>query len=139
MLTFPFRERTINYDAIDEYARILKQNNIKGVLLNGPIGEGTALTTEERKRIVERWLKQTQKLQLTCMAQIGGACIADVFEMAKHAEEHGVDAVVVLPDLFFKPICEEDLVQYLKSVAQHCPTRPLLYCHIPMHTGVQRK
>jgi len=130
------RKHTINYDAIEKYAQNLNQNNIKAIMLNGPIGEGTELTMEERKKILEKWLKQCRKLQMMCIVNIGGTSIPEVFELAEHAEKQGVDAVVVLPDLFFKPICEEDLVLYMKNIAQHCPTRPLLYSHIPIMTGV---
>jgi len=105
-------------------------------LVNSTIGEGTTLRFEERKRIVEEWFKTCRKYQLYCIAQIGGACVADVYDLAEHAEKLGVDAVLVLPELFYKPMCEEDLVNYLKDVAQYCPTRALLYYHYPMYTKV---
>jgi len=130
------KKRTINYDIIEKYAQYLKQKGVTAVLVNSTVGEGTTLRVEERKRIVEEWFKATRKHQLLCVVQIGGTSIADVYELAEHAEKLGVDAVITLPDLFFKPSCEEDLVHYLKDVAQYCPTRPLLYCHIPMYTKV---
>jgi len=132
------KKRTINYDIIDKYAQYLKQKSVTAILVNSTIGEGTTLRVEERKRIVEEWFKATRKHQLLCVVQIGGASVADVYDMAEHSEKLGVDAVIVLPDLLFKPSCEEDLVHYLKDVAQYCPTRPLLYCHIPLVTKVWR-
>lgn len=133
-----FRKRNINYDIIDKYALLLKQKGVTAILVNSTTGEGTTLRVEERKRIVEEWFKACRKHQLYCIVQIGGTSVADVYYLAEHAEKLGVDAVVVLPDLFYKPICEEDLVHYLKDVAQYCPTRALLYCHIPMYTKVYR-
>lgn len=132
------KKRTINYDIIDKYAQYLKQKNITAVLVNSITGEGTTLRVEERKRITEEWVKAARKHQLVCVVQIGGASIADVYDLAEHAEKTGVDAVIALPDLLFKPSCEEDLVHYLKDLAQYCPTRPLLYSHIPMYTKVWR-
>lgn len=73
------------------------------------------------------------------MVQVGGASIADVHELAAHAERYGVDAVLCLPELFFKPKVEEDLVHYMKEVALCCPTRPLFYYHIPQITDVRCK
>lgn len=69
------------------------------------------------------------------MAQIGGT--SDVNELARHAEQIEVSAVLCLPDLFFRPSVEEELVEYLWNVAKYCPTRPLYYYHIPQFSGVR--
>lgn len=107
--------------------------------MNAGIGKGLTMTIDERKRMAEEWLKACRKLSLTCIVSIGGSSIVDVLDLAEHAESIGVDAVLVLPDLFYRPTCEEDLVHYLQQVAQRCPTRPLLYYHIPIQTHVNRK
>lgn len=133
-----YRKR-VNYDIIDKYAQWLKQHGVDAVLVNGTTGEGTCLRVEERKRTAEEWLRACRKYHMTCMVQIGGAAIANVYDLAEHAEQIGADACLCLPELFFKPTSEEDLVHYLKEVAQYCPTRPLLYYHIPAFTGVNCK
>lgn len=117
---------------------MLKQQGCNAVLVNCAIGEGQCLRVEERKRVCEEWLKVCRKHQLLCLVQIGSACIADTCDLAEHAEKIGVDACICLPDLMYRPRCEEDLVQYLKDVAQCCPSRPLLYCHMPRLTRVRR-
>jgi len=134
---FSADKKTINYDVIDKYASWLKQKGIKGVLVNGTVSEGTTLRIDERKRVTEEWWKVCRKYDLVCMVQIGGAAIADVYELAEHAEKIGVSAVLVLPDLFFRPIVGEDLVEYLKDISKYCPTRPMYYYHIPIYTHVK--
>lgn len=94
------------------------------------------MKNDERKKCAEEWLKACRKHKLTCMIQIGGTGVSDVHELAAHAEHIGVDAVLCLPDLFFKPTTTKDLVQYTKQVAEHCPTRPFFYYHFPKRTGV---
>lgn len=118
---------------------MLKQKGVTAILVNSAIGEGTCLRVDERKRMAEEWLKVCRKHELMCMVQIGGCCVADVYDLAEHAEHIKVDACICLPDLMYRPRCEEDLVQYLKDVGQYCPTRPLLYCHIPILTKVKCK
>ena len=130
------KKRTINTDNVDKYAQLLKQKNVQGVCVHTATGEGTTLKVEERKRMTEEWFKVCRKYQLTIMVNIGGAPIADVYELAEHAEKLGVDAVIVLPDLFYQPRFEEDLVHYLKDVATYCPTRPLFFYHMPQFTKV---
>jgi N-acetylneuraminate lyase len=134
---FTADKKQVNYDIVDKYACYLKQKGIKGVLVNGTVGEGTTLRTEERKRITEEWWKVCRKYDLVLMVQIGGTSVADVYELAEHAEKLGVSAILVLPDLFFRPACEEDLVEYLKEVSKYAPTRPLYYFHIPKYTHVK--
>ena len=38
-----------------------------------------------------------------------------------------VDAVAVMSPLFFKPESIGNLVNYLRDIAQHAPTKPILY------------
>lgn len=121
---------------IDKYAAWLKQRGIKGALVNGTTGEGVCQRFDERKRNFEEWLKSCRKYDLKCMVQVGGTAVTTVHDLAEHAEEKGADAVLCLSELFFKPTSEEDLVDYLRKVAEHCPTRPLFYYHFPAFTKV---
>jgi len=136
----PFNEDkklTINYGVIDMYAGHLKQKGMHAVMVNGMIGEGMTLRTEERKLLAEEWFKVTRKHQLTMVLNVGGTDLADVQEMAEHAEKLGVDAIMVLPDLFFHPSTEEDLMHYIRDVAKHAPTTPVMYYHIPLMTKIR--
>lgn len=130
------RKRTIRYDVIDKYAKWIKERGIRGVLVNGTTGEGVCQRTDERKKSLEEWLKSSRKYDLKCMVHVGGAAVSAVRDLAEHAEDNKADAVLCLPELFFKPTCEEDLVHYLKDVADHCPTRPLFYYHFPAFSKV---
>ncbi|GAB0099291.1 N-acetylneuraminate lyase [Sergentomyia squamirostris] len=128
--------QTVNYEVIDPYAKWLKEKGIRAVLVNGTSGEGMSLNVTERKKTTEEWYKACKKYSMTLMAQIGGAPFVDVAELAQHADQLEVDAVLCLPELYFKPKTEKDLVKYLSSVAKHCPNTPLLYYHIPSFSGV---
>lgn len=129
----------MNYGIIDKYCKYLKTKGVTGVLVNGTTGEGTCLRQDERKQLAEKWLAACRNNGVTMMLQIGGCDIMSVFDLAQHAEKIGVDCVLSLPDLFFKPKIEEDLVDYIKSISRHCPTRPFYYYHIPRMSGVDCK
>uniref|UniRef100_A0A336KD48 N-acetylneuraminate lyase n=1 Tax=Culicoides sonorensis TaxID=179676 RepID=A0A336KD48_CULSO len=127
----------VNLDIIPQYADYLKQKGIEAVLVNGTTGEGMSMSVEERKSVAEKWFVETRRLNITMMVQIGGTTSADVFELAKHAEQLGVEAVLVLPQLYMKPKTEDELVDYLTDVSSHCKNTPLFYYHIPKYTNVQ--
>jgi len=107
--------------------------------VNGTSGDGMSLSVEERKQTAERWQTVSQELKITTMIQIGGAPFADVVELAIHAESIKVDSILCLPELYFKPKTEEELVKYLRDISEFCPTTPLLYYHIPWMSGVNCK
>ncbi|XP_055382052.1 N-acetylneuraminate lyase A-like [Condylostylus longicornis] len=129
-------DRSVNTDSIADYAEFLSKNGIKGVLVNGTTGEGPVMSVKERKLVTEAWKKCCQKLGLTLMVQIGGAPLPDVIDLAKHAESIKVDAILCLPDLYFKPKTVDHLVLYLQNIARYCSNIPILYYHIPMFTGL---
>lgn len=129
-------DKNVNYHIIDPYAKYLKQKQIEAVLVNGTSGEGMLMNVEERKQVTEAWKKACDDNDIVLMVQIGGAPYPDVVQLAKHAEKLGVDAVLCLPELYFKPKSPEKLTEYLKNVAKHCPTTPFFYYHIPMFTDV---
>lgn len=117
----------------------MKSNQVHGALVNGTSGEGMTLSKDERKKLAEKWKAACLKHSLTLMIQIGGAPIADVIDLAIHAEEIGADAVLCLPELYFKPQTETDLVKYVDRIAKNCSKTPFLYYHIPKYTKVDCK
>ena len=53
----PFYENgEVNYEPIESYARLLKNNGLQGVFINGSSGEGYLLTETERMKLAEKWM-----------------------------------------------------------------------------------
>lgn len=124
---------------IDKYCQWMKSMGMHGVMVHGMTGEGMCMTMEERMRMTEKWHECTRKYGMTMLLNIGGMDLPSVYMMAEHAEKLKVDAVMMMPDMFYKPMTEEDLMMYMKDVMMHMPTRPCMYYHIPMMTGVHSK
>lgn len=99
-------------------------------------GEGMALTVDERMKLAERWYEVTRKYDLKMLLNIGGLPLPELYLLAEHAEKLKVDAVMLMPDLFYKPKSVEDLVYYIKDIVIRMPTRPIFYYHIPIMTDV---
>ncbi|XP_072929491.1 N-acetylneuraminate lyase-like [Epargyreus clarus] len=133
----PFHEDgTINVEPIPEYAKFLVNNGIKNILVGGTTGEFVSLNVEEKKTVVDAWMKEAKVLDIKVMVHVGGAPLPYVIEMAKYAEKVKVDAIMTLPELYFKPRTPEQLVSYLEVVAKAAPSLPLLYYNFPMMSGV---
>lgn len=127
------KEQTVNYDAIGKYAKYLSDNGITAIAVNSITGEGHSMSTAERKLILETWMRYTQQYNMICIAHIGGTSIADVRDLARHAEMLSVDAVICGPDWFYRPKRVNALVLYLKDIGQYCKSRPLIYYHCPRY------
>ncbi|XP_073992262.1 N-acetylneuraminate lyase-like isoform X2 [Rhodnius prolixus] len=126
----------LNCSIICQYANYLKEHGVQGILVNGTTGEGVSQNIEERKLLTEEWVKVAKKTEQSLMVHIGGASLTDVIDLAKHAEKLKVEALLCLPELFFKPKTSGELTDYLKLISKAAPGTPLLYYHIPAFTDV---
>ncbi|XP_031623541.1 N-acetylneuraminate lyase B-like [Contarinia nasturtii] len=130
------KTRSINMNMVDKYCQYMKSMGMQGVAINTITGEGMCMTMQERMQMTEKWHEATRKHGMTMMVNIGGTDLPSVYMMAEHCEKMQVDCVMIMPDMCYKPMTEEDLMMYMKDVMKHCPTRPMMYYHMPMMTGV---
>ncbi|XP_062602728.1 N-acetylneuraminate lyase-like isoform X1 [Saccostrea cucullata] len=121
---------------IGPYCEYLIKNNLKAIYVNGTTGEGKSLTKDERKRILEEWIR-VSKRRIKIVAHVGVLNVRESKELAKHAEEAGADALASLPPLFFKPQSIDTLIEHCKAIADVAPHLPFYYYHLPIMTGVE--
>ncbi|MCF2492989.1 dihydrodipicolinate synthase family protein [Dyadobacter chenhuakuii] len=128
---------SLNLDLIPAYYQFLKQNGIKGAFICGSTGEGVSMTVSEKKQVAEAWADCAgDDIDFTIMPLLGGTCLADCIELAKHAQEIGLDAVSFTSPFYFKPANVEMLAECIIAIAERVPDMPFYYYHIPVLTGV---
>ncbi len=128
---------SINTEIIPDYYRFLKSNQISGAFICGSTGEGVSLTLTEKKQVAEAWAHCAKEdPNFTVMPLLGGTCIADCIELAKHAREIGMDAISFTSPFYFKPANVEMLAECIVAIAESVPELPCYYYHIPVLTGV---
>ena len=81
----------INLSTVDAYANYLIKRGVNGVFVCGTTGEGLLLNTVERKKVIEEWMKYSDNLKI--LVHVGSTSHKIAGELAKHAQEIGVDAV----------------------------------------------
>ncbi|XP_026743139.1 N-acetylneuraminate lyase-like [Trichoplusia ni] len=128
---------TINYDIIPAYAKFLVDSGIKAVLVGGTTGEHMTLSLEDRKKVIDAWLKTKKTTGLHIQVQVGGAPLSDAVNLASYCQKIGVDSLLTLPELYFKPATVEELVFYVAQIAKAAPKLPVLYYHIPRMSKVE--
>ncbi len=124
-----------DYQIIDRYIEHLVASGVSGVFVCGTTGEGSSLTTEERKEQLEAWVYHAgNRLRVIC--HVGGNSVRQCRELAVHAAQTGAYAVATLSPFFFRPATAGELTAFLSEVAMVVPDLPFYYYHIPSLTHV---
>ncbi|XP_063548345.1 N-acetylneuraminate lyase-like [Cydia strobilella] len=127
---------TVNFNAIPAYAQYVLQSGYKSILVGGTTGEHMTISVADRKKVIDSWLAAVKPAGIHVQVQVGGAPIADVQELAKYCQAVGVDSILTMPELYFKPKNADELVSYVELVAQAAPKLPVLYYHNPPRSRV---
>lgn len=120
---------------IPAYANHLAAQQVAGAFVCGTTGEGSSLTTEERKVIAEHW-RAARPSNLKVIVHVGTNCLSDSQELARHAQAIETDAVAAIAPHFFRPATIRDLVEWCADIASAAPGLPFYYYHMPSMTGV---
>jgi len=123
----------LNISVVTAQHNYLASTGVGWVFVSGTTGESVSLTVDERKRLVEAWLKMRPNV----IAHVGTDCLADARELAAHAAQAGAKAVAAMPPSFFKPANAEALARTIASICAAAPKLPCYYYHIPSMTGVE--
>ena len=146
LLHAPFTPFTANgtLNATDDIvSRLAKQARAFGVttiFVGGSMGEFDAMTFAERKALTTAWVKAAKPLGLYVISHCGTqGSLSDAIDMAQHAAAVGADAIASVPPFYERPQTVLALLDYLSQLASGAPKLPLIYYHIPSHTGVTFK
>ncbi|KAI1391587.1 uncharacterized protein F4822DRAFT_442524 [Hypoxylon trugodes] len=134
-LITPYTEnqKSIDMVALDEHVNRLINAGVHGLVPGGSTGEFTALSTEERKFLIEQVVKSAAG-RVPVVAGIGGLSTASSVELAEHAAKAGAAALMVVPPFYDAPNIEQ-LRELLQEV--HVASKlPIVYYNIPSATGV---
>lgn len=125
----------VNYSVINKYAEHIVASGISGVFVCGTTGEFTSLTTEERQRILEHWVKAADG-QFKVIAHVGSDSQRNAIELSRHAAEAGIWGIASIAPGFFKPASVQNLIDFFKPVAGAASELPFYYYNMPSMTGV---
>lgn len=125
----------VNYEPIEQYAKMLINNGLKGVFINGSSGEGYMLTEQERMKLAEKWMEVSPK-DFKVIVHTGSACVKSSKTMAAHAQEIGAYGIGAMASPFPKVARIEELVKYCEEIAAGAPNLPFYFYHIPAFNGV---
>lgn len=122
----------ISPERTKEFTQYLINKGVKGLYVCGSSGECVYQNVEERKLVLEN-VMEVAKGQITIIAHIAATCTRDSIELAKHAEQCGVDAVAAIPPIYFR-LPEYAIEKYWLDMIEATNLDFIIY-NIPGTTG----
>ncbi|MCD8208201.1 MAG: dihydrodipicolinate synthase family protein [Bacteroidales bacterium] len=128
-------EGEVDLPKVRQQKDFYKSNGAAGAFICGTTGEGAALQKEEKVELFREWSKYKDE-DFAVIAFCGGTCVRESAELAKAAQDCGLDAVAITAPYYQRPRTLIDLCECCSSVARAVPQMPLYYYHVPTITGV---
>ncbi len=133
-LITPFKNGTLDEPTFAALIQRQINNGIDAVCPVGTTGESATLSHDEHKRCIEIAVEVCKGTATKVLAGAGSNATHEAIDIAKHAEECGVDAIFSVSPYYNKP-SQEGLYQHYKAIASAVKVPFMLY-NVPGRTGV---
>jgi dihydrodipicolinate synthase/N-acetylneuraminate lyase len=129
----PFRADdrfSVDAEAYLAHVRWLAAAGLTGVVPFGTNGEGPSVTTAEKRAVLDALVADRPPLQLVPAVMEGN--LPDTLDQLAYLDDLPVQAVLVLPPYFFKPVEPAGLLDFYERAAAATRHQVLVY-HIPKY------
>ena len=133
-LITPFTEyNTVDYAALERLVNFQIDSAIDGLVPCGTTGESPTLSHEEHDRVIAKTIKYAAG-RVPVIAGTGSNATHEAIRLSQHAEDAGVDAILLVNPYYNKPT-QLGLYQHFKAIADSVSVPCILY-NIKGRTGV---
>lgn len=132
-LVTPLNEKGVDYEAFGKLINWQIEEGIDALIICGTTGEGSTLSDEEHKEVLEFALK-TAAGRVTMIAGTGSNDTSYAIKLSQHACELGYDALLVITP-YYNKATQNGLVQHFTAIADSV-TKPIIVYNVPSRTGV---
>jgi 4-hydroxy-tetrahydrodipicolinate synthase len=131
-LVTPFNGSLVDYDAFARFVDWQIRNGANGLVVCGTSAEPMSLTVTERQNLL-RIAVGAARRKVPVIAHTGAASLTDTWTLTEHAEQVGVDAVMLMMPPFVKAP-QRGLRSFIGYVSR-ATTKPILLYQIPSRTA----
>ncbi|HKK89673.1 MAG TPA: 4-hydroxy-tetrahydrodipicolinate synthase [Saprospiraceae bacterium] len=130
-------EDKINHKSLERLVEYQIKNNITGLVPCGTTGESPALTSREKKAVIEKVISISGK-RCQVIAGTGSNNTQRTIEQSLWAKDAGADVAMVITPYYNKP-GQKGLFAHFDAVASALSPFPLLIYNVPSRTNVNLK
>lgn len=128
-LITPFTDNNeIDINCFDKFIEWQINEAIDGLVVVGTTGESATLSHDEHKFLIEHCVAKTKK-RVPVIAGAGSNSTQEAIELAKHAQQAKVDALLVVTPYYNKP-CQRGLIAHYSAIADSVDL-PIIIYNIP--------
>ena len=135
----PFdQEGRLALDLIEPYLAWQAENGIAGIYVLGTWGGFALLDLDERRKVAEAFCAAARRHRLQIIVHIGSYANVDTFALARHAVEHGAQAISSVVPQYYSTggyLGHDDYCRYFETLVRNT-TAPLYLYNNPRTTSV---
>ncbi len=133
-LITPFTDiGTVDYSAFEKIVNFQIESGIDGLVPCGTTGESPTLSHEEHDRVIAQTVRYADG-RVPVIAGTGSNATTEAIRLSQHAEDAGVDAVLLVNPYYNKPT-QKGLYLHFRAIADSVKIPCILY-NIKGRTGV---
>jgi 4-hydroxy-tetrahydrodipicolinate synthase len=122
------KNRKFDPGAFRDVLQWFAHNGADGVVVLGTTGEFPSFSVAERKLVAETALKNKNGMNI--ILNPGTPNLPETIELARHAQDHGADGLLVIPPFYFNNPPVDALTAYYRGLFD-AVTVPINLYHIP--------
>jgi 4-hydroxy-tetrahydrodipicolinate synthase len=123
---------SLDEESLRELVGFQLKHRVNGLFPLGTTGEGPAIEPQQRKRVAEIVVEETNH-RVPVIVQVGASDPLISCELAAHAEEIGADIVACLTPFYYHP-GEDAIVEHYQRLSK-ATALPIMVYNIPQNTG----
>jgi dihydrodipicolinate synthase/N-acetylneuraminate lyase len=124
---------SLDVEGLERLIERILSGGVTGLFLLGTTGEGAGLSYRLRRELIERACGQVNE-RVPILVNITDTSFTETLNLARHAADSGVQALVVAPPYYLPP-GQPELQEYLTHLAAELPL-PLFLYNMPSLTKV---
>src|SRR5436190_14648291 len=132
-LVTPFRDGQVDEKAFVALVERQIAAGVHGLVPVGTTGEGSTLSHEEHRRVVELCV-QTARGRVPVIAGAGSNSTAEAIDLVRHAKAVGADAALVVTPYYNRP-SQEGLYRHYEAI-NDAVELPIIVYNVPSRTSI---
>lgn len=135
-ITPMLKNREIDIEGLRSLVEFQVEHGVAGILAVGTTGESPTLTWDEHNTVIEKVHEFNGGRSIT-IGGTGSNSTEECISGTRHAEEAGVEAVLLVDPYYNGPSSLEIRKEYIEPTARDCPEIQIIPYVIPGRTGTQ--
>ncbi|MCW4004539.1 MAG: 4-hydroxy-tetrahydrodipicolinate synthase [Candidatus Bathyarchaeota archaeon] len=136
LITPMTRNRQVDYEGLQQLVDFQIKNGVQGLLAVGTTGESPTLDWIEHSKVIEKVHEYSRGKVLT-IAGTGSNSTQEAIEGTEHAQNVGVNCVLLVDPYYNGPSSLEIRREYIEPIARKFPEVQVIPYIIPGRTGTQ--